>query len=190
MSRRLRMTLWAYALLSVGTAASIHALPITVSFTASSFPPSFGTPAPTDPVTGSLVYDAASSTSNINSLSSVNLTIDGHTYILGEVGFISAFGGTDQLVGGVLNGVTTIFAGTNDFVLRWNETTLAPISFTYSSTGTPGRIFNTGTFTQFGVTSAVPEPRSLVMVGAGIVVISFIRRSRISRFIEVLSPKR
>ena len=116
-------------LLSGGIGTPAHAIAITVSFQASPFQAG----APTDPVVGSIVYDAASTTSTINSLTSINLTTAGHTYTLGEVGFLSPFG-ADQFIYGLING-TTIVNGTNDFVFRWNETTLIPVEFTYSAVG-------------------------------------------------------
>jgi hypothetical protein len=134
-----------------------------------------------DPVTGSIVYDAASTTSNINSLTSINLTIAGHTYLLSEVGFISP-AGSNQLIGGLSFGVGGIFHGTDDFSIRWNETTLIPFDFTYATTLPSGGIFRSATFTQFSVTAAaaVPEPSSLALLAAGVaslcVFLPFARR--------------
>ena len=93
MAGRLIALIFAISLLSVSPLTPAGAIPITVSFTAASFIElEEAVAAPMDPVTGSIVYDAASTTSNINSLTSINLTITGHTYLLSEVGFISPFG--------------------------------------------------------------------------------------------------
>ena len=171
----IRPSIFAFALilLSVCAATYAHAIPITVSFQASGFPAG----APTDPVVGSLVYDAASTTSNINSLTSVNLTIAGHTFTVGELGFTSPFG-SQQLIGGLLNGVNGIGSGTDDFLMQWNETTLIPVNFIYS---TPASIVASTNFTQFSVTATVPtvpEPGSLALLLAGATCLGIARRWR------------
>jgi hypothetical protein len=187
MAGRLITLIFAISLLSVCPLTPAGAIPITVSFTAVSFIElEEASAAPMDPVTGSIVYDAASTTSNINSLTSINLTITGHTYLLSEVGFISPFG-SDQLIGGLLNTVPRIDVFTNDFSMRWNETTLVPFDFTYATTATStsGGIFRSATFTQFSVTAAaaVPEPSSFALLAAGVavlcVVLPFARRRSI-----------
>jgi len=169
MAGRLITLIFAISLLSVCPLTPAGAIPITVSFTAVSFTEFEESPPgpPTDPVTGSIVYDAASTTSNINALTSINLTIAGHTYLLSEVGFTSPFG-INQSIFGLLNGAF-IFNGTNDFDIRWNGTTLSPFNFLYAASSTPG-IFLSSTFTQFSVTAAaaVPEPSSLALLAAGV----------------------
>ena len=168
MAGRLITLIFAISLLSVCPLTPAGAIPITVSFTAASFIElEEAVAAPMDPVTGSIVYDAASTTSNINSLTSINLTIAGHTYLLSEVGFTSPFG-INQSIFGLLNGAF-IFNGTNDFDIRWNGTTLSPFNFLYAASSTPG-IFLSSTFTQFSVTAAaaVPEPSSLALLAAGV----------------------
>jgi hypothetical protein len=186
MAGRLITLIFAISLLSVCTLTPAGAIPITVSFTAASFIElEEAVAAPMDPVTGSIVYDAASTTSNINSLTSINLTITGHTYLLSEVGFTSPFG-PSQLIFGLLNG-SRIDVFTNDFFMRWNETTLIPFDFTYATTatGATGGIFRSATFTQFSVTAAtaVPEPSTLALLAAGVaslcVVLPFARRRSI-----------
>jgi hypothetical protein len=190
MAGRLITLIFAISLLSVCPLTPAGAIPITVSFTAVSFIElEEAVAAPMDPVTGSIVYDAASTTSNINSLTSINLTIAGHTYLLSEVGFISPFGSNQQLIGGLSFGVGGIFTHTDDFDIRWNQTTLIPFDFTYAATATgpAGGIFFSNTFTQFSVTAAssaaVPEPSSLALLAAGVaalcVVLPFARRRSI-----------
>jgi hypothetical protein len=159
-------------LLSIATSLPAKAIPITVTFTASGFPAG----APTDPVTGSITYDAASTTSNINVLTSVNLTIDGHTYNLGELAFVS---GVDQEIGGALNGVGGLVAGTNDFGLVWDTTSLVPLELVYTD-ASDTKSWGTLKFDQFSVVAdtvpLVPEPTSLLLLGAGMIGLASARR--------------
>jgi PEP-CTERM motif len=187
MAGRLITLIFAISLLSVCPLTPAGAIPITVSFTAASFIElEEAVAAPMDPVTGSIVYDAASTMSNINSLTSINLTIAGHTYLLSEVGFISP-AGSNQLIGGLSFGVGGILHHTDDFSIRWNQTTLIPFNFIYAATATgpAGGIFLSSTFSQFSVTAAaaVPEPSSLALLAAGVaalcVVLPFARRRSI-----------
>jgi hypothetical protein len=98
------------------------------------------------------------------------------------VGFTSPFG-SNQEIFGLLNG-NSIFNGTNDFSIRWNETTLIPFNFLYAASSTPG-IFLSSTFTQISVTAAaaVPEPSSLALLAVGVaalcVLLPFARRRSI-----------
>jgi hypothetical protein len=172
MAGRLITLIVAISLLSVCPLTPAGAIPITVSFTAVSFTEfEEAVAAPMDPVIGSIVYDAASTTSNINSLTSINLTIAGHTYLLSEVGFISPFG-SNQLIGALSFGVGGILHHTDDFNIRWNQTTLIPFNFIYTATATgpAGGFFLSNTFTQFSVTAAeaVPEPGSLALLAVGV----------------------
>jgi len=166
----------AAVLLAVGLTTPAWAIPVTVSFEATGF----GAGAPTDPVIGTIVYDAASTTSNINSLTSISLTIGSHAYTVGEVGFVSPFG-TSQVIGALTGGVTGLSLGSDDFFMRWDETTLVPDLFGYttaSSGVTFFQVVSPTNFTRFSVTAdttSVPEPGSLALFMVGVVVVK-IRR--------------
>jgi PEP-CTERM motif len=149
------------------------AIQVTLSFTASGFGPG----APTDPVTGSFTYDAASITSNPTLLTAVNLTIDGLAYTLPEVGF--DIEGDNALIGGVLNGVDAVESGTNDFFLAWNPATSTPQAFVYATPETS--IFASENFPRFSVTAAAtPEPSTWAMLMIGFAGLGFAgyRRTR------------
>jgi len=65
------------------------AIPIEVNFTIEDFiSPFSSTPPPTDPVTGRIIYEAESITAIIDSLTAIDLVIDGHTYSISEIGSI------------------------------------------------------------------------------------------------------
>ena len=144
-------------------AISANAVAIKVDFTAAGF----GAGAPTDPVTGTIIYDAASPTADINSLTSINLTIGGHSYSLGEVGFISWPGA--QCIGGVVNEANALVSGTDDFTLGWDKNSLSPYGFVYA-TQSPDLFMSTH-YTSFSVkaVSAVPEPIIILLLGSGLI---------------------
>ncbi len=134
-------------LLLLSLANFAYAVPITVTFSANNFYILVGlTPAPTDPVTGTIVYDAADIHSPINSLISINMTIDGHAYSLGELAFSPG-----PAIGGSINGVISLVGNTNDFYIMWDSTTLQPTAFTYSDQSVAG-IWQSTTFSEFSVT--------------------------------------
>lgn len=174
-------------LLALGILGTAYAVPVTMHFTVAGFAPMLtSTPAPTDPVTGTIVWDADPTTSAINSLLAVNLTLDGHAYSLGEIGFDPL---SNRVIGGTLNGVNSVAGSTNDFAIVWNSTTMLPVMFDYASAGSEG--FWVGAqFSLFSITAggagteeqspggpgagagggagnAVPVPGTLVLLAAG-----------------------
>ena len=96
-----------------------QAIPIEINFTAGNFKPSPASPPttpPTDPVIGTIIYEAASITANIDSLTSINLIIGGHTYLINEIGYSLLFL-PRQKIGGNSAGVAGMSSGTMTFLL-------------------------------------------------------------------------
>jgi hypothetical protein len=153
----------AIALLLTAGVGQAAALPFELTFTAPI--PGF----PGSPVSGSFQYEAASLTSPIDSLTAVNLTLDGHVYTLANTGFVNS--APLSFLGGLVNGVVSMGANTNDFLLRFNHTTGQPIGFDAATIGAPSIVFATG-FTVFSIapaqTAAVPEPTTVVLVALGL----------------------
>lgn len=143
------------------------------------FPP-FDPAPPQNVVTGNVVYEAASIDSTIQSLVSLDLTVDGHSYSLSEVGFASYYSsgwsGMRYLVYGLPRGMSSDLS-TNDFRLEWITGPFARHSFIYSTVSIPNREYYADSqekFTYFTVSpaaSAVPEPASLLLLGSGLGVL-------------------
>jgi hypothetical protein len=128
-------------------------------------------------VSGTIVYNAASTTANIISLSSITLAIDGHTYVLGEIDYLTQYLGTYQIIGGSAGGVVGLISGSNDFALQWNQSTLLPTIFAYTSSNNQGGVWETQNI-DFSVTgsAAVPEPSTFLLLSAGIGGLALLRR--------------
>ncbi|MCW5623464.1 MAG: PEP-CTERM sorting domain-containing protein [Burkholderiales bacterium] len=148
------------------------AAPIQLSFTASDF---FTDPT-LPPISGSIFYESASTTAVIDSLTAIDLTIDGYTYTLGEIAFSNGVDGIIS-VGGILSGVTGLGSGPDDFLLRWEPGVPTSDFFAYSDGAS---FFATRTvamtFTDLSNVNRVPEPGTaalalaVLLAGAGAAV--------------------
>jgi hypothetical protein len=145
-----------------------------LNFTVGNFSGVFGSSAvPNDPVTGSIDWEAAAISAPVLSFDSIRLTLDGHNYAAGEIGYNRAdfpFGGI-ELIGGTINGVNSMASFTDDFWIRWDRNSLMPFDFSYTSSQRYGfwsaYESNPGSFTAFSI-SEVPEPSIFSLFAFGL----------------------
>jgi hypothetical protein len=175
------------ALFLLFNAATALALSIKIDFTVSSFPayeppspfPSPPVQAPFDSVKGTFIFEGDPDKNLIQSLTMINLTIGGHPYSLGEVGFISSFNGTDQKIGALIGGVNGLGSLTDDFYFDfdWNNNILSFWCFEYTTSSVAG-FWNSYSFLSFSATPVdpVPEPALLILLGFGLVVLWGLRK--------------
>lgn len=158
-----------------------------LDFTTSNFQAVFGSePVPTDPVTGSIVWEAAGIREPIQSFDSIHLILDGHTYDVSEIGYEREdfpYVGI-ELIGGTITGVDGIAKFTDDFWLRWDRNSLTAFDFEYSSSKRYGFwysfIYDSGTFTTFSIVE-VPEPGTGVLAVCVLVVVGVRRALHFAR---------
>jgi hypothetical protein len=131
--------------LSFGSAA--RAITVELDFSAN-----FPAGSPDATLTGQFVYQAASVTSPVDSLTWVDLTIAGHTYTLAELGSKTL----DQynLIGSTSAGLGRVTAGDDSFYVQYDRNTGTPVAFLYSASSFPS-IVDAVTYPQFNL-SVIP----------------------------------
>jgi hypothetical protein len=157
----------------LGAFGSALASPFVTTFSISGFSPV----SPVQSVTGSISFEASSLYAPIDHLSAIDLTINGHSYTLQEVGFITDTPADvaqwpTTIVGGKLNGVDALNHYTDDFWLRWRTDTHEWVDFYYSST-TEYYVWGTSQWdssatAQFKIAAPVPEPTEWALLLAGL----------------------
>jgi len=148
----------------------------------------FAAGAPTNPVAGTIVYEAADPLSPIDSLSAISLEIDSFIWSLSDIGFQNA--GTTSVVGGIINGSATSTSSPNanpDFTLRWDNIGGTPIDFLYyTGTGSDDTLYGpAAAFALFDANvippNGAPEPSSFALAILGLLSLCMTRRRRSSR---------
>lgn len=153
----------ATALLAV--AGMAEASPVTYDFTATDFVGLVpgAPPAPYNTVSGNFTLDGPTVTQ-------IDLTIGAHTYLPSELTFDS----TTSTLGGSLNGVSAIFASTDDFVLSVAPATPQAFLFGYTTAG----VFNLFYASSGTVAPIVPVPASAWLLGSGLIGLAGVARHR------------
>jgi hypothetical protein len=145
----------------------------------SSYPVLGGLPPPTNPLSGSITFAAASLGSPISSILAVDLVIGSHSYTVAEVGAtVSPFFGTNSYTfGGLLNGVGSANFGTNDFwFTSFGENTSTGILF-YTTPSSLTYGWAADSTVSVSITT-VPEPATSAAMVAGLLALSLLLRKR------------
>jgi hypothetical protein len=165
----MRMTIaWLIATLALLAAitSTASAATFSMTFEVTSLRSFNGSPPPTDPVLGTIIWDAPDIHSTVHSIDSINMTLGGHPYSPGEIGYLSQAG--FNMIGGISEGVDMMLDSTDDFWISWDPNTLTPTDFAYTSALRSGMWhangFPPGSFPVFSITQ-VPEPSPAALIG-------------------------
>lgn len=156
-------------ILMLGFSHISSAVTVTIDFTASGFRNSDGVlTAPYDPVSGSISYAAATPTSLVDSIVSIDLNIGGYQYATNEIIF-ERFGAT-RVVFGVGSNASGFTSGTDDFIFIWDFVSQGPneygdtLAYTSSSVSPDSWWVSTVDYT----VSTVPIPAAVWLFGSGL----------------------
>lgn len=154
------------AVLSLGLFTSVQATPVTMEFSASGFQ-NAGTQYPgfAGPIQGSLSWTDTVPGGPVDVLTSINLTIAGHSYNLAEVG-IASQSTTQTAIGAAGNGFNAVVGSGvfDDFLIVFDRVTPTLQNFAYSIQGKTNAIWWTPTtMSARYVTQQVPEPATVVL---------------------------
>jgi hypothetical protein len=169
------------AIVLSATAGPSPALTFNTAFTVGGFPMSNGNLAPEDLVSGNIVWMAPNIHSEPQSFVSIDLTIDGHTYTVPELGHFNVLPNRNG-IGGLIADANGIWNQTDDFWISWDGDSLMPLSFAYASSKLSGTwsvftVFDPGCFQSFQITP-VPEPSAAALLMCSAAAVLWRRRGR------------
>jgi len=122
-------------------------------------------PAPDNAVSGSIRFTADAPGAAVKSIESIDLTLGGHTYTVGEIGG-AEWGWGSYLFGGMANGIDNVTNGFTDFSV-WVFPSMNWATFAYTMPGATDVWQAYGSATLSEVAADVPEPGSLALLAAG-----------------------
>ena len=138
-----------------------------MSFEVTGFGPSNGNSPPNDPVTGSIVWEADGINSPVQTFDSINLSLDGHSYSIGELSYYRESSAPYNFIGTARDGANIVSSGHDEFSLGWNYDSLQPFDFEYASSQRSGIwdtyvVYNPESFISFTIAS-IPEPSPVAL---------------------------
>jgi hypothetical protein len=152
-----------------------NAISVKLEFAAVGFNVSNNNSAPDDPVSGTIIWTADSINSTVQSIDFVDLTINGHTYGVTDVGFSNDHASVIA-IGANTFGVTGLANFSNDFYLRWDRNTLNPVGqFGYATKGVSG--IWAAPYSSFSIT-AIPIPAAVWLFGSALAGLGWMRRKQ------------
>jgi hypothetical protein len=166
--------------LFAAVATSASAATFLMRFEVTNFGSLNDNPPPTDPVTGTIMWEAAEIHAPILSIDSIDMTIAGHPYSIGEITYVPpGYPEYDALIGGSLSGPFTMNDRTDDFWIRWETGSLLPYDFAYTSSATSGvwHTLDWGGLNPSGSFSIieVPEPSTTAIWGVFVFLAAMLR---------------
>ena len=171
----MKKMLWALTLFALACAVRpAHAIPVEFEFTASGF---FGSDTGDhrlpDPVFGTIAYELDPLTLDIIQLTSVDLNLNksnGTAFQLGELDFLTgaARPAGKQVLGAKVNGIDQVMIFSDDFLLQWDQDTLTPELFVYTTHDDELNSF-AATFLVQGIPVSEPATLPLTVLAMGLI---------------------